>query len=669
MTATAIPNNSFGEGGSMLHTPTGTPVSPLFQHHVLRKPLGLDAVRLVGGSWWRWQQENRQISIPHAFGWLERDGSLDNLRRLAPGARDFPERRGLWFTDSDVYKAVEGAAWALAGGPSAELEALIATYAASIKGAQAPDGYVNSFVQAGLAQRWGDLARSHELYCIGHLIQAGIAHKRSTGRDDLLDVAIRAADCAVSEFGDGRNLLTDGHPGVEMALVELYRETRDGSYLRLARQFVDIRGYGRLGGDGPFGADYMQDAVPVREQRDVVGHAVRAVYLLCGVVDLYIETGEAKLLEAAVAQWTSMTATKTYLNGALGSRFDGEAFGDPFELPPDRAYGETCATIGSIMLSWRLLLATGEARFADSIERNLYNLFAASTSLSRDGFFYNNPAQRRTRRPTAPPDERPSRAEAPGTRPAWFECACCPPNIIRMIASLPAYLATTDHEGIQVHQYMPSSLRFAAPGGTATIAVNTNYPLDGSIAVRVEDTPGDPWTLSMRIPDWADRHSLTVNGHPRASGSIESGYLSVSRIWSAGDTVGLTLDIRPRITVLHPSVDAVRGTLALERGPLVYCLEDVDQAPGVDLDRVALNLDQTILETVEDDLLGQQVVTLRAQGSLRDLSRWSGTGWAPRDHQPPTTSLEIELVAIPYYLWANRGPSTMRIFIPADVTR
>lgn len=621
----------------------------------------VDTVTITGGFWADWQRANREVTIPHAFDWLERDGVVDNLRRLVTGNENAPERRGLHFTDSDLYKALEGVAWEVGRLPGTELAELIDTYTAVIAAAQLPDGYLNSYVQAGLDERYANLAVSHELYCIGHLIQAAVAHHRATGGDALLDVAIAAADRIVADFGDGRRNDSDGHEEIETALVELYRETGTRQYLDLARQFLDDRGYGTLISPRQPDGAYFQDLVPVREQTEVVGHAVRAVYLLSGMVDVAVETGDERLLEAAIAQWEDMTYRKTYLNGALGSRFVSEAFGDAYELPPDLVYGETCATIGNIMLSWRLLLATGQSRFADLIERSLYNLFAASTSVGRDAFFYNNPAQRRTAQPAA--GTRSARADAPGTRPQWFECACCPPNVMRTVASLQAYLATTDGAGVQLHQFMPCEVSVSLPAGAVRLDIVTRYPLDGVVDLTVRDSPGDSWALSLRIPEWAGDARIVVDGAELTARPDRHGYHVIDRAWTVGDTVRLLLPTQPRLTRAHPSADALRGTVAIECGPLVYCIESHDQEDGVDLERVELDVDAPLTERTVN-LLGQETVVITASGVLRDDSAWSRTGWGPLTEEPSASGSPVELVAIPYHLWANRGPSTMRIFVP-----
>ena len=636
------------------------PVVPRAAERLALHPLGLDRVRITGGVWGRWQEANRAVTAPHALRWLEADGAIDALRHPVPGH----DRRSLWFSDSDIHKLLEGMSWDLALDASPEALARVEELIALVAAAQADDGYLNSYVQQGLGRRWEGLHTSHELYCIGHLVQAGLAHARATGSEVLLDVARRAADRVVADFGQGRRQESDGHPEIEMALVELYRHTGEGSYLALAGQLLDVRGSGATSAGGRSEPAYYQDATRVREETTVVGHAVRAVYLAAGVVDVHLETGEPALLEAALRQWDSLQATKTYLTGAVGSRFEGEAFGEEHELPPDLVYGETCATIGVVMLAWRLLLATGEARFADAIERGLHNLVAASTSVGRDAFFYNNPAQRRAPVPAAPTDTRPARAEAPGTRPVWFECACCPPNIVRTVATLGAYVATTTADGVQVHQYLPASVTAPLEVGDVALRVETDYPVHGAVDVTVEAGPPAPWTLSLRVPAWSRSTVLEVNGERVDATASPAGYVALTRTWRVGDAVRLVLDLAPRLTVVHPRVDAVRGSAAVERGPLVYCFESPDQDSSTDLNAVELLAGAPLVEEPAADLLGQPVVRVRVAARSRDDAAWAGRGWARHDEAPPAAGDPVELVAVPYHLWANRGPSVMRVFVP-----
>ena len=406
---------------------------------------------------------NREVTLLRGAEELERAGTLDNLR-IAAG-RASGERRGMVFSDSDVYKWLEAVAWELGREPSAELERLARETIELVAAAQEPDGYLNTWCQVvDPAWRWTDLEMGHELYCAGHLLQAGVAFARAHRRHDppLGRPSLRRPD-RPDVFGTARATGTDGHPEVEVALVELYRQTGERRYLELADTLTRAAGHGMFA-DGRFDLDYYQDAEPVRDARSIVGHAVRALYLAAGVTDIYAETGEEALLESMLRQWDDLTAAKTYLTGGIGSRHYGEAIGDPYELPPDRAYCETCAAIASIMWNWRMLLVTGESRFADLLERTLYNGFLSGLSLDGESFFYSNPLQSRN-------GER---------RHRWNPVACCPPNIMRLLASLHHYLATVTDAGIQLHQYATSTIRTVVPGaGPVELTVETELSVVG----------------------------------------------------------------------------------------------------------------------------------------------------------------------------------------------
>src|SRR5690606_13208628 len=418
------------------------------------------------------------------------------------------------------------------------------------------DGYLDSVVQLRHDERYSELHMSHEHYCAGHLIQAAVAYSRTTGRTELLDVARRVADHLVATFGPDRNPALDGHPVIEMALVELYRETGERAYLDLAKHFVDTRGRATITGGREVA--YYSARVPVRAAPTVDGHSVRAVYLAAGAADVAAETGDAELLAALETQYDSMARQKQYITGGRGSRWDGEAFGDPYELPNDRAYAETCAAIGGVQWAWRMLLATGEARYADQIERMLLNGFLAGVSLSGTEYFYVNPLQLRS---DAHPEE--DRSPAHGRR-SWFSCACCPPNIMRTVSSLTGYLATADGTSVQLHQYAPGTVTAPLDGGTLRLRVETRYPDEGRIALHVEEAPDGEATLALRVPAWAD--GATLDGDPVQAGT----YARTTRRFSAGDTVVLDLPLTPRLTGADPRVDAARGAVAIERGPLVY---------------------------------------------------------------------------------------------------
>jgi DUF1680 family protein len=595
-------------------------------------------VRILGGLLGDRQRVNREVTLFRPAEELARAGTLENLR-IAAG-RSTAERRGMVFSDSDVYKWLEALAWETQREPDGELERLASETTELVAAAQQPDGYLNSYWQLDGRERWSDLEMGHELYCAGHLIQAGIAAAR-TGSPRLLRVARGSADLLVDVFGSEADRRTDGHPEVEVALVELYRETADRRYLALADKLTGRRGYGFFAG-GRFDLPYYQDVEPVRESHSIVGHAVRALYLAAGVTDLYAETGDGRLLEAMLSQWDDLVSTKTYLTGGIGSRHYDESIGEPYELPPDRAYCETCASIASIMWNWRLLLVTGESRFADLIERTLYNGFLAGLSLDGRLFFYSNPLQSRSGH----------------ARHAWNPVACCPPNIMRLLASLHHYLATTDGGGVQLHQYATSTIRAVVPvAGPVELAVETGYPWSGSVTVEVAASGDAEWTLSLRVPAWA--RGAVVDGQP-----VAPGYAELTRRWRPGDRVVVELDVSPRFAAPNPRIDAVRGCLALERGPVVYCFEAGDLPAGADLADVALEADTAPADSGPLGPLGG-VPGVSVAGVVRDLGGWGRIEYVDvRELPPDGPAAPARLLAVPYFAWANRGDGGMRVWLP-----
>jgi DUF1680 family protein len=619
----------------------------------LLRPIGAGEVEIAGGLWAERQRINREVSLPHGAEQLERAGNYENLRLAAGTGTGTYAGLPLPFLDSDVYKWLEAASWELGRAPSPELEALADHAIGLVAAAQTEDGYLDSYYQVLRPDaRYVELPMGHELYCAGHLVQAAVAHARVTGRTDLLAIAVRVVDNIERALGPAGRAGVCGHPEIEMALVELYRLTGEDRHLALARCFLDRRGHGLLG-PGTYGPEYYQDERPVREATTVAGHAVRALYLACGVTDAYLETGEQTLLEASIAQWEDMVATRTYLTGGVGSRHRDESFGDPYELPPDRAYCETCAAIASVMWSWRLLLATGQARYADLIERTLYNGFLAGVSLDGRSFFYVNPLQLRA------DHRRPWNNRGSAARAGWYKCACCPPNVMRLLSSLAQYLATTSDEGVQLHQYAAGSLRTAF----ANLDVATDYPWSGRVEVTVSRTGSEEWSLALRVPAWCRGASLTVAGEVRRD-LAPGAYAIVARSWSAGDRVVLELPVAVRLTEPHPRLDSVRGSLAIERGPLVYCLEQVDLPAGVELADVSLTAGGELGEGFESDLLGG-VVTVRAEGVSTNAGEWGD--WPYRDVRGAGSvrpGEPVTLAAIPYFAWANRVPGPMRVWIP-----
>jgi DUF1680 family protein len=618
------------------------------------RTLGSRAVTIEGGLWAARQATNRQLALPHGLRMLEAAGNLDNLR-IAAG-RSTGRYRGPVFMDSDVYKWLEAAAYEVARVPGDALRSTIDTTIELVGAAQGADGYLNSHYQvAEPGRRWTDFAQGHELYCAGHLFQAAVAHRRATGDDGLLRIARRFAECIDAVFGPGRRAATPGHPEIEMGLVELYRETGERRYLDLARFFVDQRGRGLLG-PGRFNSSaYYQDRVPVREASEVEGHAVRATYLATGVADLYLETGDPALLAALNRQWDDLVRHKLYVTGGIGARHLAEALGQPYELPSELAYSETCAAIGSIMWSWRMLLATGESRFADLIERTLYNALLGGVSLDGQRYFYVNPLA------SNGADERLSRGGC--RRKEWHLVACCPPNVMRLVASLGHYVATRDPSGLQIHQY--GSARIVTElgsGSTVALRMETAYPWEGRIRLAIEEGSGVPWTLGLRVPGWCRGVAVRLDDREVEVTPDASGYLRLDRAWARGDSVELDLAMEPRLVEAHPWIEATRGRVAIERGPLVYCLEQADH-PGAPVADLEIDPAAPLTSRWDGDLLGG-VAVVRASGFQVDTASWHHQLYRPARPGPAAARQRVELTAIPYYAWANREPGAMRVWIP-----
>ncbi len=599
-------------------------------------------------------------------------GNLWNLR-LAAGLVDGPYRGGrddsgasFPFLDSDVHKWLEAVGWELGQGPDRDLSAAADPVIDLLAAAQRDDGYLDSYFQVSQpGQEFTDLQWGHELYTLGHLVQAAIAWHRAAGDDRLLRIVERAVDLVDARFGPRGRAFVDGHPEIEMALVELYRTTGESRHLELARTLLERRGHGLLG-EGRFGARYWQDHEPVRSAPDPVGHAVRQVYLDCGAVDVAVETGDPELLRAVIRRWERMVASKTYLTGALGSRHRDEAFGDPFELPPDRAYAETCAAIGSVMLAWRLLLATGESRFADMIERTAFN--AVLPGLATDGrsFFYSNPLQRRSGGGVVG-----AGSAAATRRSPWFACSCCPPNIMQFLATMPNLVATSDERGIQIHQFAASTITAAVRGGTVRMRVRTDYPWDGQVDVEVLETIAAPWTLTVRIPSWCEDVTADVGGSPlRVDGGRS---IRLERVWAPGDHLRMRFDMQASAIEPDPRIDAVRGAVAIERGPLVYAIEDHDVPAGLLIEslRVELPLEASpVLGTppgLPDGVLPLSVLVSAVQPAP---SAWPyhpvASGGDPRGESAAYDPLVVQ--AIPYFAWGNRESTSMRVWLPTHVT-
>ncbi len=649
----------------MTRTANPGPVDAVHSPHVTFSPLAYADVALTNDFWHRVQAVNRTISLAHGYAMLEQAGNFANLRRAGDqndGSED-GEFIGFWFADSDVYKWLEALAWELGRAPDTALQEMADEVIGWVEAAQQPNGYLNSYFQiVKPVEMWTDLDHGHELYCAGHLIQAAIAFHRVLGDDRLMAVALRFVDHIEALFGAGQREETGGHPEIEMALVELYRVTRAARHLELAQLFIDRRGQQRMRGHAGYGPVYLQDHVPVRDANEVAGHAVRQLYLTTAMADLYMEQGEGALAAAMDRLWSDMTERKLYLTGGIGSRFDGEAFGGPYELPADTCYCETCAAIASLMWNWRLLLITGDSRYADLFERTLYNGVLCSPSLQGDSYLYVNPLHVRSGRYVRASDNVGADAGAAPLRPAWHSCACCPPNVMRLFSSLGHYMATSTEQGVQIHQFGTMQLNTVVHDEPIALNLATNYPWDGTLELSVRESPNQAWALSLRLPAWCDQFTLVINGDVVVAPHVEQGYVRLERTWQPGDSINFTLEMPPRLTVPDPRIDAVRGCVAIERGPLVYCLESHDQPQTVDL--LDVQIDTGAVLHVGAASHWPEMVTL-GLGGQQPQSLGDGALYQALSSVTPPGFDEVALTAIPYFAWGNRGMESMRVWIPA----
>lgn len=631
------------------------------------QPVPLTAVTVEDGFWTPRLETNRVVTLWHCFRKCEETGRIANFAKAAK--QQSGEFQGTPFDDSDVFKVIEGAAYVLAARPDPELDKYLDELIALIAAAQEPDGYLYTArtidpkcrVDFFGPERWSNLAVSHELYNVGHLYEAAVAHQQATGKTTLLDVALKNAELLCETFGPGKLQEPPGHQEIEIGLVKLFRATGREKYLRLARFFVDIRGRAdthKLRGP------YQQDHAPLVEQTEAVGHAVRAAYFYSGAADVAALTGHVEYQRALERLWEDVVGRKLHLTGGIGANPRGEAFGAAYELPNRTAYLETCAAIANVFWNQRMFQLHGDARYVDVLERVLYNGFLSGVALSGDRFFYPNPLESDGKTPFNH-----GRAE----RAAWFGCACCPVNVVRFVASLPGYLYAVRDNELFVNLFVGSRATVRVGERTVKLTQQTRYPWEGTVRLTVAPEKPAEFTVKVRIPGWvlgrpvpsdlyryAEVESsganavrdlvVWVNGREVAGGALDRGYLPLRRRWRAGDTIEVRLPLSARRVLAHPAVQANAGRVAVERGPIVFCAEGADHGGRV-LNQVLP--DEAALRTeFQPNLLGA-VTVVRATGQVVER--------APDDQAAVRAA---ELTLIPYYAWNHRGANEMAVWLP-----
>jgi uncharacterized protein len=612
------------------------------------------AVTIQEGFWSKRRKTNVERSIPSMREELEQHGRMDNFRRLA--GKSAAPQKGPYYADSDIYKWTEAAGFAMQSGDLPELRKTTSGMIREIVAVQEPSGYLNTYyVGDRVSQRM--LPRSqevgHELYNLGHMLQGAIAYYRASGDSTLLDAGAKFVDdFLLPNYGPGpdKKPIVSGHPEIEMSLIELYRTTGQ-------RRYVDLASYILKGDDRialePRQITYMYCGIPFTSRTKLEGHAVRAMYACCGAADYYLETGDESYWKTLNILWEDLSKRQMYITGGVGARGAGEAFGDPYELPNAQAYGESCAAIGNMMWNWRMLAASGEARFTDVIERALYNGINSGMSLDGTTYCYRNPLA-----------FNPAAGEK--IRNPWYDTTCCPPNLERTFASLPGYFYGTSADGLYVHLYDNSELDWHLESGLPIkVQQKTNYPWDGDIQLALRPSEPAEFTLHLRIPAWANSAKAAVNGKV-VEGAKPGEYLAIHRRWSPGDSVSLNLPMAPEVLASNPRVADNLGRVAVQRGPIVYCMEQLDQQNNPDFSEISLVVNSNSRKTFETDYqanLLDGVTVLHHKGAVAEAAWKQAELYVAANKDSPKTH-PANLTLIPYYAWANRQTSSMQVWIP-----
>lgn len=632
----------------------------------------LKHVTFQGGFWGDRLAVNRTATLPAIHHQLQTTGRFDAWKLdWKPGQPNQPHH----FWDSDAAKWIEAAAYSLTTHPDPELEKQVDAVVALIAQAQQPDGYLNIYYTTVEPQkRWTNMRDMHELYCAGHLIESAVAYYQATGKRQLLDVLCRYADHIDATFGpdEGKRRGYGGHPEVELALVRLYRATGERRYLELARFFVDERGQQPHYYDmeararGSDLADYwartyryIQAHRPVREQTEVTGHAVRACYLYAGMAAVAAETGDASLVEACRRLWDDLTERHLYVTGGIGQTHMNEGFSFGYDLPNETAYAETCAAISLVFWAQRMFHLDPDSRYTDVMERALYNGVLSGVSLDGTLFFYANPLTAYPRvDPSHPFSGLVNEDFVHYRRVEWFRCACCPPNLARLLASLGQYFYSVGERTVYVHLYGQNTADIDLGGASVRLEQQTGYPWDEEVRLAVQVAQPTRFTLALRVPGWCRAARLHLNGEAVAL-APDRGYQLIDREWRAGDVVTLTLPMPVERVITHPKVRQNAGRVALQRGPVVYCVEEADNGP--DLAQVVLPREAALTATFDPNLFGG-VTVITGEATRPAPEDWPGGLYQPQATQSIAAS-PFTFKAIPYCFWANRAPGEMRVWL------
>ncbi len=620
-------------------------------------PVQFTSVKVGDGFWGQRLKASREVTIPLAFSKCEETGRYENFVKAAHPSEEY-KVEGLAFDDTDVYKTIEGASYVLQTYPDKKLEAYIDSVLLIVKGGQEPDGYLytSRTMNPKHPHEWSGEKRwekveelSHEFYNLGHMVEGAVAHYQATGKRNFLDIAIKYADCVIREVGLGPGQVdrVPGHQIAEMALCRLYLVTGEKKYLDQAKYFLDRRG--RTANRD----SYNQSHLPITEQDEAVGHAVRATYMYSGIADVAALTGDKEYIETIDRIWDNIVSKKLYITGGIGATNRGEAFGKNYELPNATAYCETCAAIGNVYVNHRMFLLHGESKYYDVLERTLYNGLLSGVSLQGDGFFYPNPLE-----------------SAGGyERKPWFGCACCPSNICRFIPSVPGYVYAVNGSDLYVNLYMPNTLTQKVNGKDVILRQETGYPWNGDVQITIDKNSAKTFSLKLRIPGWvrgevvpgelykyADGkllgYKVLVNGE-EVSSELDKGYFTITRSWKKGDKVSLHLDMEPRVVIAREEVEADRGRIAIERGPIVYCAEAADNSFPV---RSVLMGPDPGMTVSHGDVLGYPVEKI---STIAQTLHYDQMGRLRVD--------DVKLTMIPYYAWCHRGAGEMTVWLPTEL--